>query len=179
MLTSFQKRKLITLFNQHDINCNGKLEASDFHEKTSLMASVLNWPSDSEPYQKLDQGFANFWQGLQAADTNNDGTISYEEWWAWWDQILSTNLYDQIAKPIGQMAFLLCNADDKGIISKENFLRYYEKQCCNNVEGEEVYQKLTSGSQHALTYNLLNQLLHDYFHSNDISAAGNWMFGKF
>jgi Ca2+-binding EF-hand superfamily protein len=179
MLTQFQKRKLITLFNVHDIHCNGKLEAADFTEKAVRMGSVLSWDTSHPNFQALEQGFQNFWQGLKSADTNGNGVISYEEWWAWWDNILSSNLYTQIAEPIGKMAFMLCEPDAQGIISKQNFIRYYEKQCDDTTYAAEAYAHLTSNETKDLTYDRLNDLLFEYFHSNDSNAAGNWLFGKF
>ncbi len=179
MLTQFQKRKLITLFNVHDINCNGRLEASDFTEKAKRMSSILSWDLNNPNYQALEQGFQNFWQGLQNADTNSDGVISYEEWWAWWDKILSSDLYTQIAEPIGKMAFMLCEPDEDGNISKENFIRYYEKQCDDTIYAKEVFSQLTLNQTLALSYDRLNNLLSEYFYSNNIQSPGNWMFGKF
>ncbi len=179
MITNFQKRKLITLFNQHDVDGDGQLEKSDFTGKTDILASVQGFESGSKEYQALCDGFTRFWEGLQTADTTGDGVIGYEEWWAWWDKILSENKYDELLKPIGAMVFSMCSPGEDGYLSKANFLRYYAKQSGSDTDGEEVYSHLTSGGTALINQEKMDELLYDYINSNDPAAAGNWMFGKY
>lgn len=176
MITNFQKRKLINLFNIHDINGNGQLEAQDFALMTRRFATLRGLQPEDEPYKALAQGFDQFWMGLKTADTNGDGVISYEEWWAWWQQIMDGGLYEQIAKPIGEMMFSSCYPDADGNVSKDNFIQYYQTISGDNRAAETVFEHIhTEG---VLSVDSLNALLYEYFHSNDAHAKGNWMFGS-
>lgn len=177
MLTNFQKRKLINLFNIHDINANGQLEAFDFALMTDRFATLRGVKPDDELYQAMAQGFNQFWEGLhQMADADGDNVISYEEWWAWWQQIMDNGLYEQIAKPIGELMFSACFPDAAGNVSKDNFIRYYSTISGDLMAAQTVFGHIsTEGS---LSVGRLNTLLHEYFHSNDHSSQGNWMFGS-
>ncbi len=176
MITNFQKRKLVNLFHIHDLNSNGVLESSDFAEKTNRLATVWDWAPGSEPHKALGEGFSRFWEGLKSADTNGDGVVSYEEWWAWWDNILTNGLYDQVAKPIGAMIFSMCDPEQTGLVSEANFLRFYLANTGN--DGREIFAHMdTKGSGH-LTLEQLNTCLHEFFFSNERTAPGNWIFGR-
>lgn len=178
MLTNFQKRKLIALFNQQDSDKDGQLELSDFLVKADHFAVLKGFGSDSDHHKAYTAMLTEFWNGLKAADTNGNGVISYEEWWAWWDQILMNGLYDQVAAPMGHLAFELAGPDANGIISRTNFIKLHYAQIQSQVGGDEVFDHLSSDGK-GISLDEMNALLFEFFHSSDVNAKGNWFFGRF
>jgi Ca2+-binding EF-hand superfamily protein len=178
MLSNFQKRKLVALFNQQDSNQNGQLELSDFLVKADHFVALKGLGKDSEEHKAYTAMLTEFWSGLLAADTDGDGVISYEEWWAWWDQILTNGLYDQVAAPMGHLAFDLAGPDADATISKANFIKLHEAQTQFKGGGDEVFDHLSSDGK-SISLEQMNALLFEFFQSNDVNAKGNWMFGRF
>jgi Ca2+-binding EF-hand superfamily protein len=178
MLSNFQKRKLIALFNQQDSDKDGQLELSDFLVKADHFAALKGFGKDTDQHKAYTAMLTEFWHGLKAADTNGNGVISYEEWWAWWDQILMNGLYDQVAAPMGHLAFDLAGPDADSTISRANFIKLHEAQTQIQGGGDEVFDHLSSDGK-SISLDQMNALLLEFFQSNDVNAKGNWFFGRF
>lgn len=178
MLSNFQKRKLIKLFNQHDLSKNGQIEAADFQALTDQMAALAGVSKDSHQYQMMKQGFDQQWKGLLAADKNGNGVVSYEEWWAYWDHIINSENYEKATRPIAENGFAFLHPDAHGKVTKDSYLKVSSAHIGNPKESEEIFAHLSDNGRD-LDFNTYMKRMDEFFKSSDPNAKGNMFFGRF
>ena len=91
---------------------------------------------------------------------------------------IGESLYDQVAAPMGHLAFDLAGPDADSTISRANFIKLHEAQTQIKGVGDEVFDRLSSDGK-SISLDQMNALLFEFFQSNDVNAKGNWFFGRF
>jgi len=179
MLTELQKQKLPTLFAQHDADRDGFLTRADHEAQGQRIAQFKGWAPESPQATEMTERFVKFWQGLaQTADVNDDARVSMNEWYGYWDAILSSpDMYAMIVKPISQSALGMMDRDDDGKVSLDDFVEYLGWSKVDPNVAHDSFQRLDLNRDGFLTTDESMELVEQYFRSDDPSAPGNWFFG--
>jgi Ca2+-binding EF-hand superfamily protein len=169
MLTEFQKRKAQKSFEAHDYNSNGALSQADFELIVENLAK-LGQNQQLPKYEALKSTYISFWLELQAlADIDNDGEVTLDEWYAYYDHHLVHLMMSHL--------FELIDADGDRKITIEEYKRF--ATCWNRSENEacETFLKLDINGDGILDKEEFLQHLDDFCYSNNPNAPGNWFWG--
>jgi juvenile hormone diol kinase len=181
MLTDLQKKKLPNLFAVHDLDRDGVLRRGDFEEYATRVASVRGWKPGSPQHEELTTRFMTFWDGFESfADASGDLRVTLEEWFAYWDQILSTpGMYEGVAKPIGDFIFDLFDRDGDGRVTADEYAFIYRFGGLDPSQAAAAFARLDLDHDGLLSVDEIMTLLGQYFRSDDPDDPGNWLFGPF
>ncbi|QIR36321.1 calcium-binding protein [Tolypothrix sp. PCC 7910] len=169
MLTEFQKQKARKSFEVHDFNGDGILTLADFELIVENLAK-LGQKQRLLEYQALKSAYTSFWLELQAlADIDNDGQVSLDEWYAYYDHHLVHLMMD--------FMFDLIDGDGDGEITVKEYKQF--ATCWNRSETEagETFLKLDLNGDGCLTKLEILQHFDDFCYGNDPEVPGNWLWG--
>ncbi len=177
MLTDFQKKKLELLFRVYDADYNGTIDGQDFELAVDNLRRVTGASEDSEAVGKLRQGFADNWVELKAmADTDGDGKVTLEEWYAHNGRKLETEEgFNYIAGGLSDLIFELFDADHNDAFSLTEYRDFCWAFRLRGFSEEENFKHLCPEGESFTRAHFLN-LIKEFF-GNDPDAPGNSLFG--
>lgn len=181
MLTDFQKRKLMKLFSMYDVNCDGFIVEQDFEDVAEKLADRAGWSTRSPKGITLKNQLAQDWQGLQkASDTNRDRQISIEEWFTYYDGVLTAEtLYNERVKALTQMVFDVFDHDQDNTLS---LAEWGNLLCIYNISpiyAPLIFARLSLDAEGNLSREAVLKHIDEFFYSDDPDAPGNSIFGPY
>jgi len=178
MLTDFQKRKIATLFEVHDLNRDGALERSDYVDYATRLAAEGGHGPGSAKYEELMSRFLGFWEMLRlAADRNHDNRVTQREWFALFDQLLSSPAAAENLRPIGEAVFSILDRKGDGKVTLDEYKWLYTSGARDPKHAAEAFKRLDTDQDGRITISELLAHLNEFFTSNDPQAPGTWLFG--
>jgi Ca2+-binding EF-hand superfamily protein len=178
MLTDFQKRKIANLFTVHDLNHDGALERSDYVEYVQRLAAESGAGPGSSKYEELMARFLGFWEMLRhTADRNHDGRVTMREWFALFDQLLSTPDSAQQMQPIGEAVFSMLDRNGDGNVTLAEYKWLYTSGGLDPKLAADSFRRLDTDHDGKMTLQELTARLFEFFTSNDPDSPGTWLFG--
>jgi Ca2+-binding EF-hand superfamily protein len=178
MLTEFQKRKIANLFAVHDLNHDGALERSDYVEYTRRFAGKRGLGPGSSQYDELLAQFLGFWGMLeQLADNNQDKRVTQREWFACFDQLLSSPDSAEQLRPIGEAVFRMLDRNGDGRVTLEEYTWLYSSGGLDPTLAADSFKKLDTDHDGRITTTELSARLLEFFMSDSPNAPGTWLFG--
>ncbi|PZC77500.1 calexcitin-2 [Helicoverpa armigera] len=177
MVSDFRKKKLLHVFSRFfDTDGSGSIEKDDFKTAIDRINKSRGWNAGDAKYKHVEETMLKIWEGIEkAADSNNDGKVSQEEWFAMWDAFATKpfdwqNLYCKFA-------FELEDASNDGAIDAEEFSSVQASFGLNKDDAVAAFQKMAKGKPQ-VTWAEFQELWKEYFLSDDVNAPGNYIFGK-
>ena len=178
MLTDFQKRKIANLFTVHDLNHDGAIERSDYVEYAQRLAAESGVGQGSSKYEELMSRFLGFWEMLrQAADRNHDSRITMREWFALFDQLLSTPDSARKMQPIGEAVFSMLDRNGDGNVTLDEYQWLYSSGALDPKLAADSFKRLDTDHDGRISLQELTARLFEFFTSNDPDSPGTWLFG--
>ena len=93
MLSELQEKKLTRYFQVYDIDDNGRIAASDLERVVENVRVLQGAAEGSFAEQGLRSSIMTFWSALSgSADVDQDGEIDLDEWLAYWQVALESDL---------------------------------------------------------------------------------------
>ncbi len=181
MLTELQTKKLTYYFHVFDVDKNGVLEKSDFDKIVSSYAEGYNLTQDSETYQYISSNYAQRWDALaKDADTNADNKVSLEEWLSYHDNLLNNPKSDFLWLKIASMFIDIQDTDKDGSWSLEEYQVMYKILGIGDDSlAAEIFAKLDFDGDGKIMKNDLQNLVADFYLSDNPQAPGNLYFGPY
>jgi Ca2+-binding EF-hand superfamily protein len=179
MLTRLQEKKLGHLFRAFDADSNGFIEKADYTALVNNLAKIREFSQDSADYAKLEGLVLQSWEELRSfADTDHDGRIGIEEWYAFHDQFLSSpDAFQIFYHRTAEFMFALIDRDGDGKIDVNDHLDYLRAV---RVElgpwAQENFRQADTNGDGRLDYDEIAVVLRDFYYSDDSSIpASNWL----
>ncbi len=181
MLSEIQKRKLTKLFSMYDVDCNGFLLLKDFENRAKKLAALRGWGSRSPKYVQLINQFTYNWKCLSGdSDTNRDHKISLQEWLQHYDTLLSDpKRYTEQVRSLMELVFEVFDENGDGVISQAEWAGLLSVFNVSPIYASDVFTKLDSNQDGSLSREEVLQLIQDFFHSDQLDAPANFMFGPY
>lgn len=180
MVSDFRKKKLLHVFKSFfDTDGSGNIEKDDFLMAIERITKTRGWKAGDDKYKFVEETLLKIWDGIQkVADENKDGQVSQDEWIAMWDKY-SKNPSEAFEWQTlyCKFAFTLEDASDDGSIDSEEFSSVYASFGLDKDEAVAAFKKMANGKSE-VSWAEFQDLWKEYFSSEDVNAAGNYIFGK-
>lgn len=169
MVSDFKKSKLLYVFKTFfDVNGSGNIDKADIDQLLQRVSKFSGWKAGDEAVLN------NIWTSLQsAADADNDGEVSQEEWISLWEKSSDAEWQNLYCKFI----FSLEDSSDDGSIDSEEFSTVYAALGIPKAEATAAFQKMANGKA-SVSWAEFQALWKEYFTTEDKNAPGNFIFGK-
>ncbi|CAH2044339.1 unnamed protein product, partial [Iphiclides podalirius] len=179
MISEFRKQKLLHLFNIFfDIDSSGSIERNDFELAAKNIAELRGWVPSDQKYKETLDSLLQIWEGLQgAADADEDGAVTAEEWVSMWESFADNpgSEFDW-QKQYCKFMFQLEDAGGDGAIDSEEFSSVYESFGLMKEDAEAAFQVMSQGKP-SVSWAEFQELWNQYFTSDDPNEPGNFIFG--
>ncbi|XP_045500440.1 sarcoplasmic calcium-binding proteins I, III, and IV-like [Colias croceus] len=180
MVSDFRKKKLLHVFTSFfDRNGSGSIDKKDFELAVDNISKLRGWSAGDAKYKEIQSSLMKIWDTLQGrADADKDGEISVDEWIAMWEEFAKNpsaplewqSLYCKFI-------FNLEDASGDGAIDGEEFSSVYASFGLNKDDALAAFRKMSKGKAN-VSWAEFQDLWKEYFTTEDVNAAGNYIFGK-
>ena len=175
MLTQFQQRKLEKMFELYDANKDGYIEAADYARVGEGFAVGTGCTPGSADYENLRATYLGFWEHLrQAADTDQDGKVTREEFVASYDTLLSMR---ESIEGVSRAILKMTDRNGDGKISQAEFGANMQAYGLDAAAAAEAFSHLDRDGDGFIDTEELEQNVEEFFFGEDESAPGNWLVG--
>ena len=182
MLSPIQKRKLARFFFVCDTDKNGTLEKADYERIVNNLAALQNWKPGDSGYDRLYANFVgNIWEHLaQFGDTDNDNRVTLDEWFAYCDEMLSSE--ESYKNEVYSRALLVFEALDTnrdGRYTVEDFVQFYHAYGIDTELAAPAFKRLDRDGSGELSMEEVAPICFDFHYSEDPSNPCNYFYGTF
>lgn len=175
MLGSVLQRKTTALFQIFDANNDGYWERSDFEQFVERMAEARGLEPGAPEVKALSDVYMQLWDGMQAADTDQDGRVSLDEALAFQERSFTPELVTSFA----QVIFPVLDRNGDGEIGFEEYQDYLRTSSIDAGIAHDVFPRLDTNGDGRITSSEFEQLYREYFLSDDPDAPGSSLWGPF
>lgn len=181
MLTDLQKRKLMKLFSMYDAGCNGFLVSKDFDKVAQKLSNIAGWSVRSPKCVTLTHQLSQEWRCLKGdADTDRDRKISLDEWFCYYDEMLSDEQkYTERRESLQALIFDVFDHDEDGYLSEAEWGKLLTVYNISPVYTRLIFPLLDTDNDGLLSKTNTLELMRQFFYSDDPAAPGNLIFGPF
>lgn len=180
-MTELQKAKQVHYFNVLDYNGDGTLEKQDFINVADRLAELRGYEDGSSSHTAVRQEILRMWTNARAlSGKEGKAEITLEDWLAHEQKVLDSNvLIHSYVQGIARAIFDILDADNDGVISREEYLKFFRSFRGDEEDGELAFQKLDEDEKGYLTRKEFLGAVTEFHLSDDPDARGNWLFGPF
>lgn len=184
MVSEFQKLKYTSVFHQLDDNRDGSLKFSDFSSHAYFIKERQGWADDHPDLTRLLEAKHKLWQLLQSrVDSNQDDSVSLEEWVTFWEQIATesttTGKAPEWITEIHNALLQSIDVNGDGSIGLDEYALYLQSIRVNQ-DPQMIFHKLDADGNGAIDLKELQDILGQWLLSNNPSDPGNYfMIGNF
>ncbi len=180
-MTELQKAKQVHYFNVLDYNDDGVLEKQDFVNVADRLAELRGYEEGSSKHTAVRQEILRMWTNARAlSGKEGKAQITLEDWLAHEQKVIDSNvLVHSYVQGIARAVFDMLDADNDGVISEDEYLKFFESFRGDTENGELAFQKLDHKDQGYLTRKEFLEAVTEFHLSDDPDARGNWLFGPY
>ncbi len=180
-MTELQKVKQVHYFNVLDYNDDGVLEKQDFVGVADRLAEMRGYEDGSSKHTAIRQEILRMWTNARALSGKEGKTqITLEDWLAHEQEVLDSNvLIHSYVQGIARVIFDILDADNDGVISEEEYLKFFQSFRGDEDDGKLAFQKLDPDEKGHLTRKQFLEAVTEFHLSDDPDARGNWLFGPY
>jgi Ca2+-binding EF-hand superfamily protein len=153
MVTQAQRDELGRMFKLLDTDGSGVVTKSDFEEKVRAVASVGNREPGTPEYDRVESCYTNQWNSLKsAADTNDDGEVTQEEWLAWAEKAVSdSGTFEKLVKETASAIFDVMDLDGSGTVSFEEYKKVNEIHGLDEATARKMFDEIDGDLDGSIT----------------------------
>lgn len=180
-MTELQKAKQVHYFNVLDYNGDGTLEKQDFITVADRLAELRGYEDGSSRHTAVRQEILRMWTNARAlSGKEGKAEITLEDWLAHEQKVLDSNvLIHSYVQGIARAIFDILDADNDGVISREEYLKFFRSFRGDEEDGKLAFQKLDEDEKGYLTRKEFLDAVTEFHLSDDPEAPGNWLFGSY
>ncbi len=178
-LTTFQRRKLATMFAALDLDRDGVLELHDYTRRVGAVAKLKGWMPDSPLYARNFAFALAQWGNLaEYADSNVDSRVTLAEFLRYGEQYLSDPAAaHDYAKGDIQLIFDAMDADGDGRLTVAEYRAYLRACGADDAIAQAFFAHVDLDEDGRITREELARAVEDFLLSQNPDAAGNYLFG--
>jgi hypothetical protein len=179
MLTDFQKRKLIALFDMYDVGKDGLLEQADYERIVQNLATLLGFQPGSPEYDRLYKDHLAIWNATyQLCGAPSSRQVTQEEYVAAFDQLLSVkDNYHAIVSTWTNSLIELSDRDGDERLSQQEYVANLRSFNVSEAAANEAFRKLDWDGDGYLNRDEVLRNVEEFFYSEDPESPGNWLVG--
>ena len=175
MMTEFQQRKLINMFNLYDSDQDGYLEAFDFELPAQRILARLGHTSAAAESAKW---WPAFWQGI-AHLADDQGRVTQAAWLAYLDGLWNDPATFEATIQAGASFYVAAvDHDGDGKLNATEYSHLLHALGMDDGAIDEVFPLLDADHDGYLTREETATRVRE-FYGDDHDAPGNWLLGKF
>lgn len=181
MLSDLQTKKLTRYFEVYDVDDDGQIAATDFERIIENVRVLHGEGEGSRGYGALRQAYVDLWNRLRAgADGDRDGGVDVDEWLAYWQLALEDDhRYEAEVEAITERLFTVFDLDGDDSIGVAEFSDFYGVFGLAVSLAETVFVELDADGDGVISRSELLEISRQFYRSDDVEAAGNFLFGPF
>lgn len=178
-LTTFQRRKLATMFAALDIDGDGAIELTDYTRRVGVVARLKGWLPDSELYARNFAFALAEWGNLaESADTNDDGRVTLTEFLRYGEDFLNDrDAVRAYARGDVQLIFDAMDADADGRLTVAEYRAYLRACGADDAIADAFFAHADLDENGCVTRAELALAVEEFLLSQNPDAAGNYLFG--
>lgn len=180
-MTELQKAKQVHYFNVLDYNDDGILEKQDFVNVADRLADLRGYEEGSSRHTAVRQEILRMWTNARAlSGKEGKAKITLDDWLAHEEKVIDSNvLIHSYVQGIARAIFDILDADNDGVISEEEYLKFFRSFRGDVEDGELAFEKLDQDGNGHLTRKEFLEAVTEFHLSDDPDARGNWLFGPY
>jgi Ca2+-binding EF-hand superfamily protein len=181
VLSELQEKKLTRYFQVYDIDDNGRIAASDLERVVENVRVLQGAAEGSFAEQGLRSSIMTFWSALSgSADVDQDGEIDLDEWLAYWQVALESDLrYAEEVEAITGHLFTVSDTDEDGEIGPDEFVNFYGVFGLGANLARSVFVELDVNNDGITSREELLEVGRQFYRSDDPASPGNMLFGPY
>ena len=164
-LAEVQKRKLKLAFESYDFDHNGVLDKPDLERAATQTSKIKDLEEGSTEENKVESVYTIGWDDLQKlADADNDGNITLEEWYVFFDGLISDrDKIEQFLKAAATKLIPNLDADGDGKITQQDYKEFISSfNELGKSDAVTAFQKLDTNGDGFLTYDEMKNHVRDF-----------------
>lgn len=153
MVTQKQKDELNRMFKLLDSDGSGVVTKDDFEEKIQAVASIGNRKPGTPEYDRVQSCYTNQWNSLKkAADTNDDGKVTQEEWLTWAEKAVSdSGTFEKLVKETAAAIFDVMDLDSSGTVSFEEYKKVNKIYGLDEATARKMFDEVDGDHDGSIT----------------------------
>jgi len=174
-MSDFRRKKLLYVFsNFFDVDNSGGIDDKEFTAAAERLCRVHGWSLQEGKGASVLKTLLDIWGALRQGDTDGDNQVDKEEWCTLW-QNGCTAPWQLKYK---DLIFDLHDTSGDGSIGEDEFIAVNAMADVTADDCKQAFKKLTNNGSVDLTRDAYTKLFQEYFASDDVNAAGNFIFGR-
>jgi Ca2+-binding EF-hand superfamily protein len=175
MLTPFRQRKFAKLFDLYDANHDGYIDAADYARMGEGIATGSGCAPGSADYEQMRANYLEYWEQLrQAADADQDGKVTPEEFMAFYETLPTMR---ETVAGIAQTMLQLTDRDGDGKIARAEFAVSLQAISVDAPAAAGAFAHLDRDGDGFIDNDELLQNVEEFFFGEDPNAPGTLLLG--
>ncbi len=180
-MTELQRAKQVHFFNVLDYNGDGVLERQDFIDVADRLSDLRDYKEGSSKREAVREEILRMWTNAQSlSGTEDEDQLTLEDWLAHEQEVIDSDvLINSYIQGLARAIFDTLDEDNDGVISEDEYLRFFQSFRGEDGDGTVAFQKLDVDEKGYLTRKEFLDVVTEFHLSDDPEAPGNWLFGSY
>ncbi|MDX2393602.1 EF-hand domain-containing protein [Streptomyces sp. DK15] len=176
MASVFQQDKIRAMFTAFDVDGDGCLQKKDFEALVGRWGQLPGVEAGTKLHARVESAVMGWWEHmLEAGDTNKDGKLSVEEFYALVDRLPA--MKEGLAETADAI-FDAIDADGNGRISRSEHRQLIDTWHGRSIDTEDVFDLLDLDADGHISRQEFAVLWTQFWISDDPTEPGNLVCGK-
>jgi hypothetical protein len=177
MLSEMQRRKITRMFRLFDQDSDGQMVWGDYARVSTRLVDAIELPRTTPEGAELLDSYRVEWDEIAGGP---DGTVALDRWLAYRGEQLSVRdaFEVNIAPYILTIATNL-DRDRDGVLVRDDLWRYLGLYQMPDADRDLALARLAPPGARPITYVGLEDLVREFYYSNNPEAPGSWFLGPF
>ncbi|MBI3928417.1 MAG: hypothetical protein HY319_22940 [Armatimonadetes bacterium] len=177
MITHFQRRKVLRLFNLLDLTGDGVVEYQDFVEHARAVRREAGWDEEDPRYLRLLASRRKVWSEFQGrVDENSDGVITLEEWLAFFSTVEARSTEGQTppwTAEIRRQLYSSIDLDRDGQITREEY-RFFTRAVGIQSDPDALFDSIDREGEDFLSEADFDRLFDEWLLGKEPKRPGSY-----
>lgn len=179
--TELQKQKLMHMFELLDIDGNGVLEYEDFRLVVDTLAQERGWEEGHRRYTSLVASNKRLWGMVsRSIDVDGDGSITLMEWLAFHIKAILGEPDPRFSTALTAISSFFCemlDSDGDGKVCLDDYIDFCAAYNVSEEMARRSFKLFDRDGSGDISQAEVQQMVQEFYLSDDPSAPGNLFFG--
>ena len=180
MLSDFSRKKQTGIFKSLDTDKNGFIEFPEFSAHARYVKKDRGWSDQDPQWLELLSAKKMAWKKMKAVIDLDDDKVSLEQWLTISEKtenkVRASGIPAEWMCDIFRTLFKAMDLNNDGVITLDEYSLHLKSIGRGDVDPSKAFNKADLNGDGRLTQDELDQLMLDWWTSDDPEAAGNCFF---